>query len=338
VVASAGGISPTRPLETGEEIDVNDDPVLLEVSGGVAVITLNRPDQHNAMGDATDALFSRYLDLLRTDRAVRVVVWRGNGLSFSTGRDVAELVGEVEPSNGNGGGNGNGNGHDRGAVGARAAAADAPGGGTNGARHGTGTALAYARRHAAHRGPGIGDLEMLERSHWCTRMLQDFPVPVICALKGWALGTAFERALLCDVRVAGQGAKLGLSAMDHGLIPESAGVAKLFEIGGSSLALDLALTTRRIGAAEALRLGLVSRVVPDDELDDVVLDMARSIAERPPLAVRLVREDVQSLAAAGVRSTLARELVGQSLVLASHDFREQRRARAEDREPHYERR
>jgi enoyl-CoA hydratase/carnithine racemase len=317
----------------GEEIDVNDDPVLLEVTGGVAVITLNRPDQHNAMGDAADALFSRYLELLRTDRDVRVVVWRGKGLSFSTGRDLAELVGEVDPPTGNGhkGGPVNGNGKAAGGDGKAA-------GGTNGATHGTGVGLAYAKRHAARRGAGVGDLQVLERSHWCTRLLQDFPVPVICALKGWALGTAFERALMCDVRVAGQGARLGLSAMDHGLIPESAGVAKLFEIGGSSLALDLALTTRCVGASEALRLGLVSRVVPDDELDDVVLDMARSIAERPPLAVRLVREHVQSLAAAGVRSTLGRELVGQSLVLASHDFREQRQAQAEDREPHYERR
>ena len=56
---------------------MDDDPVLLEVKGGVAVISLNRPDKHNVMGDAVDALFFRYLDLLRTDRDVRVVVWRG---------------------------------------------------------------------------------------------------------------------------------------------------------------------------------------------------------------------------------------------------------------------
>ena len=57
---------------------MDDDPVLLEVKGGVAVITLNRPDRHNAMGDAVDALLFRYLDLLRADRDVRVVVWRGS--------------------------------------------------------------------------------------------------------------------------------------------------------------------------------------------------------------------------------------------------------------------
>ncbi|HEX6567601.1 MAG TPA: hypothetical protein VF015_00475, partial [Acidimicrobiales bacterium] len=68
------------------------------------------------------------------------------------------------------------------------------------------------------------------------------------------------------------------------------------------------------------------------------LDLALGIAERPPLAVRLVREHVQALAVPAVRGTLGRELVGQAMVLGSHDFHEQRRARDEDREPRYERR
>jgi enoyl-CoA hydratase/carnithine racemase len=253
----------------------DDDLVLLEVKGPVAVISLNRPDKHNAVGTAVDALFFRYLDLLRTDRDVRVVVWRGNGPSFSDGQP--------------------------------------------------------------HHG-GITDLEALERSAWGTRLLADFPVPVVCALKGWTLGSLFERALLCDIRVAGEGAKMALPGVDHGVIPDSAGLAKLFEIGGTALALDLALTGRRIDADEALRLGLVSQVVPDDELDDVVFDLAQSIAARPPLVVRFAREHVQSLAAGDVRATLGRELVGQAMVLASYDYREHRQARAEDREPRYERR
>lgn len=280
---------------------MDDDPVLLEVDGPVAVITLDRPDDHNAMGDAVDALFFRYLDLVRTDRDVRVVVWRGNGPSFSTGRDMTELLGEPD-----------------------------------GDERTSGPLL--ARVHAQRHGFGASDFDVLERGAWSTRLLYDFPVPIICALKGWTLGTAFERALLCDIRVAGESAKMALSALDHGLPPDSAGVAKLFEIGGAALALDLGLTGRRIDAREALRLGLVSQVVPDDDLDEVVLDLARGIAARPPLVVRLVREHVQALAGPGVRGTLGRELVGQAMVLASHDLREQRAARAEDRPPRYEHR
>jgi enoyl-CoA hydratase len=122
------------------------------------------------------------------------------------------------------------------------------------------------------------------------------------------------------------------------VIPDSAGVAKLVEIGGAALALDLALTGRRIGAAEALSLGLVSQVVPDDELDDVVLELADGIVDRPPVVVRLIRENVQAITTGGVRSTLQRELVGQAMVLGSRDHREHREARAEGREPRYERR
>ncbi|HYZ97388.1 MAG TPA: enoyl-CoA hydratase-related protein [Acidimicrobiales bacterium] len=257
---------------------VDDDPVLLEVKGGVAVITLNQPDTHNVVGDAADALFFRYLDLLRTDRDVRVVVWRGNGPSFSSGRDLGEL--------------------------------------------------------SDH--PGSTDLEVVERNQWQTRLLYDFPVPIICALKGWVLGLQLERALLCDLRVAGESARLALSGVEQGLIPDSAGVAKLYEIGGAALALDLALTGRPIGAEEARALGLVSQVVPDDELDELVFDLAERIAARPPLVVRLIREHVQALTTPHVRSTLPRELVGQAMVLGSQDYREHWQARAEEREPRYE--
>ena len=92
---------------------MDDDPVLLEAKGGIAVLTLNRPDRHNPMGDAMDALFFRYLDLLRTDRDIRVVVWRSNGESFSCGRDMVELVGEDPALSGpaNGDSTGDGDGH-----------------------------------------------------------------------------------------------------------------------------------------------------------------------------------------------------------------------------------
>mgnify|MGYP006351752707 CR=1 FL=1 len=131
---------------------------------------------------------------------------------------------------------------------------------------------------------------------------------------------------------------MALAGIDHGLIPDAAGLAKLHEIGGSSLALDLGLSGRRVDAVEALHLGLVSQVVPDDEVDAAAYDLARGIAERPPLVVRMVREHVQALSVPAVRGTLGRELVGQTLLLSSHDFDEQRRSRAEDREPRYERR
>jgi len=271
-------------------------------------------------------------------------VWRGNGESFSCGRDMVALVGEDPalsgPANGHVNGHATMHGDDDGhAVDVRvddqeAGAVGGPVGPTSGE---TPVARPW-RSHAQRHGFGATDFEVLERSQWGTRLLYDFPVPIVCALKGWTLGTAFERALLCDVRVAGEGTRMALAGIDHGLIPDAAGMAKLYEMGGASLALDLGLSGRRVDADEALRLGLVSQVVPDDEVDAAAYDLARGIAERPPLVVRMVREHVQALAAPAVRGTLGRELVGQTLVLSSHDFDEQRRARAEDREPQYERR
>src|SRR5918994_2846709 len=82
--------SPASPQGEGRSM-ADEDPVLLEVKGAVAVISLNRPDKHNVVDDAADALFFPYLDLLRSDRDVRAVVWRGNGPSFSSGRDLTEM-------------------------------------------------------------------------------------------------------------------------------------------------------------------------------------------------------------------------------------------------------
>jgi len=258
---------------------VDEDPVLLQVKAGVATITLNRPDRHNAVGEMTEGLLYRYLDLARADREVRAVVLRANGPSFSSGRDAAE---------------------------------------------------------AAEHHPGTPDFDRVEHQQWCARLLHELPVPTICALRGWVLGLGFEWALLCDIRIAADSAKLALTGIDHGTVGEAAGVARLFEIGGSALALDLALTGRRLSALEALRYGLVSRVVADDDLDDVVDDTAHAIADRPPLVVRLVREHVRALAAAGVDGTLRRELVSQTLVRSSRGPAEPRAANGNDREPRVE--
>ena len=237
--------------------------VLVERAGPVAVITLNKPERHNAMGDKVDEAFFGLLDSLRNDATVRSVIWRGNGKSFSSGRDLADLG--VRP-------------------------------------------------------PGVTDFDVIEMGHYRTRLLYEFPVPIICALKGWVLGGQFERALLCDIRIASESATMALPELQHGVITDSAGIARLMQIGGPSLALDLALTCRRIDAQEAFRLGIVSKVVAEDELDDAVMEIAQLIAERPALGVRLIREHVHALANPEVVSTLSRELVSQSLMFRSDEY------------------
>jgi enoyl-CoA hydratase/carnithine racemase len=259
-----------------------DDTVVLDIGDdGVAVVSLNRPDRHNAFTDAMDRRFFDLMDEAAARAAageVRCVVWRGEGKSFSSGRDTKEL----------------------------------------GIRAG-----------------GESDLEYIERGHARTRVLYTMPAPVVVALKGWVMGGSFERALLCDLRIAADDARMRLPEVEHGVIPDSAGAARIFQMAGHGLAADLALTGRAIDAQEALRHGLVSRVVPADRLDDDVMEVARAIAGRSPLAVRFATGVIRGLGVPQVERTLHEEKLAQTAVFASDDYAEFKAARVEDRAPKF---
>jgi enoyl-CoA hydratase/carnithine racemase len=160
-------------------------------------------------------------------------------------------------------------------------------------------------------------------------------VPIVCAIQGWCIGGSFERTLLCDMRIAADDAKFRLPELVHGLIPDSGGTARLFQMCGHGLVTDLVLTARVMDADEALRHGIVSRVVPRADLDSVALDVARTIASLPPLAVRAWRQNINDMATPLVTKSLHDELTGQMLVFRSDDFAEFKRARAEERPPRY---
>ena len=149
------------------------------------------------------------------------------------------------------------------------------------------------------------------------------------------IGGSFERALLCDVRVAGESAKLRLPEIAHGVVPDSGGTARLFQMAGHGLAADLALSGRVMTADEALRHGIVSRVVPDEKLDETVMEMARAIASAPEFTVKMFLRTLRRLANPLVQHSLAEESLAQSLVFGSADYREMKAARAEQREPRY---
>jgi enoyl-CoA hydratase/carnithine racemase len=256
----------------------NKDLINLEYDGPVAVLSNNRPDKHNAANDAMDTRLWECLRELHERDGLRAVVWRGNGRSFSSGRDTTEL---------------------------------------------------------GIRSEDITDFEFIERGHAGTRLFFTLPCPIIAALKGWVIGGSFERALLCDMRIAGESARMMLPEIRHGVIPDSGGTARLFQMAGHGLAADLALTGRPMGAEEALRHGVVSRVVPDEELDAAALEMAHAIAEASPFTVKMFRRTLTRLATPLVEQSLAEEAVAQSLVFASEDYAEMKQARIEGRDPVY---
>ena len=154
-------------------------------------------------------------------------------------------------------------------------------------------------------------------------------------MQGWAIGASFQRALLCDIRVAAEGARFMLPEVTHGVIPDTGGVGRLFQICGHGVASDLVLTGRPMDADEAYAHGVVSRRRATEVLDDTVWEIARKIAAAPAVTVKMARRVIRHLAEPEIRSSMAEELIAQTFISKSDDMAEFRAARAEDREPHF---
>jgi enoyl-CoA hydratase/carnithine racemase len=177
--------------------------------------------------------------------------------------------------------------------------------------------------------------ELMRRGHRGIQQLFELDAPVLVAMQGWAIGASFQRALLCDIRVAAEGARFMLPEVGYGVIPDTGGVGRLFQICGPGVAADMVLTGRPMPADEALAHGVVSRVVPADALDATVREMAERIAAAPAVTVKMARRVLAHLAEPEIRSSMAEELIGQTFVNRSDDMAELRAARAESREPRY---
>jgi enoyl-CoA hydratase/carnithine racemase len=160
-------------------------------------------------------------------------------------------------------------------------------------------------------------------------------VPVVAAVNGAAVGWGMELALMADLRVASERAKLGELFVLRGLVSDAPGLGRLAQLVGREKAAELLFTGEVIDAAEALRIGLVGRVVPHEELLPTAMGLARRIAANPPLAVQRLK--------AGLRRALDpdwRELgewVSVSLgeLFRTEDHREGVRSFLEKRPPRY---
>ena len=122
------------------------------------------------------------------------------------------------------------------------------------------------------------------------RSLELFAKPVIAAVNGFALGGGLELAMACDIRVASSKAKFGQPEVSLGVIPGYAATQRLPRLIGLGNALYLLMTGEMIGAEEALRMGLVQKVVEPDQLLPAATELAKVIASKGPRAVRLVKQ------------------------------------------------
>jgi enoyl-CoA hydratase/carnithine racemase len=177
--------------------------------------------------------------------------------------------------------------------------------------------------------------ELMRRGHRGIQRVWDIDAPVIVACKGWVMGGSFQRALLCDVRIAAEGTRFRLPEVTYGVIPDTGGVAVLYEMCGHGLVSDMVLTGRIVSAEEALAHGIVSRIVPEDQLEATAQEMAEQIAASPAVTVKMAREVIKHLALPQIRTSMNDEVIYQTFINRSDDFAEMRAAREADRPPNY---
>ena len=252
--------------------------VHLAIDGPIATITNDNPDKHNAFDDDMDLELFDVLGELKQHPEVRAVIWRGEGKSFSSGRDVGSI----------------------------------------------GNLKVELSHH-----------ELMRRGHRGIQQVWDLDAPIIVACKGWVMGGSFQRALLCDIRVAAEGTRFRLPEVTYGVIPDTGGVAVLYEMCGHGVVSDMVLTGRILSAEEALAHGIVSRVVPAEELDATVQEIAEQIASSPAVTVKMAREVIRHLAQPQIRTSMNDEMIYQTFISRSDDMAEMRAARAEERDPRY---
>jgi enoyl-CoA hydratase/carnithine racemase len=245
------------------------DEILLGVAGEVATVTLNRPERRNAMNAALLRALAAAFDDLEARRDVRVVVVRGAGPAFCSGRDLRDM----------------------------------------------------------ERGEPQAEIVPV------LRRVEGSRHPTVAMIHGDAVAGGCELALHCDLRVAAEGARLGMPLARIGLVPGFALAQKLIEVIGPAHTRHLLLTGRPIEARRALEIGMVHEVVPAADLEPATARLARALADNAPLAL------------AGITAAIARALAARDAVphddvdaliaaaRASADAREGRRAMLEKRKP-----
>lgn len=202
--------------------------LLMDVTDGIAVITVNRPDKLNALNAVVITELGDAVSRLETDASVQAVVVTGSGpKAFVAGADIGEL--------------------------------------------------AQCDRETAER--------LSRKGSETFRRLERLTKPVAAAINGFALGGGCELAMACHFRVAAEHARMGQPEVKLGTIPGYGGSVRLPRLVGRGRATELLLTGGMVDAPEALRIGLVNRVVPADRLIAETERILRSMLENGPLAL-----------------------------------------------------
>jgi len=250
--------------------------ILYTKEGGIAAITLNRPDKRNAFTpEMTDSLY-RAIDDAAKDDKVRVLTITGSGQSFCSGADVKAMAQRASQSGG--------------------------------------------------KSPEARNMPM-------GLLLHKFPKPVIAAVNGVAVGGGMDLALSCDIRIASDRARFAEVFIRRGLIPAMGGTYFLPRLVGIDRACLLIWTGDMVDAKEAERIGLVTMVVPHDELGSATREVAEKLAKGPPLAIQKAKRAIYEGLKLSLEETLEYVSPFMKELQQTEDHKEGARAFVEKREP-----
>lgn len=223
---------------------------------GILVVTMNQPERMNGMTQGFKRDLVETLTQAQMDRDVRVVVITGSGRAFSAGDDIT----------------------------------------AHGSLSGSGATALMPPIAPGHDNP-IGTYEGLR---WLSQTLNSTVRGIdkltIAAINGVAIQTGLSLALSCDFRIAAESARLGSATLRFGLLPDEGGQFLLVQMMGVAKTMEFLMRKRIVPAAEALDLGLVHEVVPDDQLQVRAIDLARELAEGPQVSMRLLKRTIYNAA------------------------------------------
>ncbi|TXI61084.1 MAG: enoyl-CoA hydratase [Limnohabitans sp.] len=258
---------------------MSEPVVRLQVQGRVGVLTLNRPQQLNALNDALMDLLGEHLLALDRDPAIGAIVITGSDKAFAAGADIAVMADWTYMD--------------------------------------------------------VYQDQFITRNWETIRRVRK---PVIAAVAGYAMGGGCELALACDIVVAAESAQFALPEIKLAMLPGAGGTQRLPRAIGKAKAMDMCLSARMLSAEEADRYGLVSRVVPDAELQGAALKLANQIAGYSLPALMAIKESVNRAYEASLSEGILFERRELHARFASEDAHEGMQAFLAKRKPEFKHR
>lgn len=280
---------------------MSDDILLQSLDQGVLTLTLNRPERLNALNPALMRVLVEALQDAADDARVGCVLLRGSGRAFCAGGDIA-------------------------------AARDA-----NEGKEKTAEEQATDELRKAKRGPNTPEVMQawLRRSAESARLLNQMPKPTVAALQGAVVGAGLGLAAACDFRIAASDAKFSTGFRKVGYSGDFGGSYFLTQLIGTARTRELYLLDSRLDAAQAERLGLVTRVVEPEQLQTQAQEMALTLASGPPIAQRYIKQNLNLAQAGGLEAVLESEVRNQNRCSQTEDHKEAVKALFEKRTPHF---